>query len=373
MNITKSYTPAEALSPVWVGNTVYHESVMYLEDETAARLLYEPTEIAAVLSYDYKTEYLRGTDWELDGDRLVRLPGSRIPAFPLAEYYPDVHVNGQSFGCTVEGRNFLAYGERDTFQKYQVSVSYRHADKWTGRIPESHAADFARFFAKLERGEEATVVFYGDSITTGCNSTGTFGQAPYTPCFPYIITCEIAKSYGYTVSVDADPNMKPLETPLSGNHVLHYVNTAVGGMDSRWGLANAKERVSAYRPDLFVLAFGMNDAGKPADEFLSITRDTVDAVRADVPDVDVCLIATMLPHWRAAGFFGHQPEYEPVLEDYAKTDDHIAVAPMTSVHAALLERKEYYTMTGNNINHCNDFLARVYAMTVLATLGISHV
>ncbi len=373
MNISKTYTPDEALYPFWAGEKMYHESIMYLEDETSARLLYEPTEVLAVLSYDYKTEYLRGTDWDIDGDRLVRLPGSRIPAFPLAEYYPDVHVAGQSFGCTVEGRSFLAYGERDTFQKYQVSVSYRHAGKWPGRIPEHHTADFARFFAKLERGEEATVVFYGDSITTGCNSTATFDQAPYTPCFPYIIASEIAKAYGYTVSVDADPNMKPLDTPLSGDRVLHYVNTAVGGMDSRWGLANAKERVTAYRPDLFVLAFGMNDAGKPADEFLSITRDTVDAVRSDLPDVDVCLIATMLPHWRAAGFFGHQPEYEPVLEDYAKTDGHMAVAPVTSVHAALLERKEYYTMTGNNINHCNDFFARVYAMTVLATLGICHV
>ncbi len=373
MKITKTYHSAEALWPVWQGKRMYHESVMYLEDEVSARLFYKPTEIIAVLSYDYQTEYLRGVDWDVEGDCLIRLPGSRIPYYPLEKYYPKENKEGQSFACTVEGHPYLAFGEQDTFQKAQISVSYRHNGEWTGRIPENHHSDFARFFHKLEHGKEATVVFYGDSITTGCNSTGTYHQAPYTPCFPYMIACEIAKKYGYTVSVDADHNMETTNPPLSGDYVLHYVNTAVGGKESNWGLANAKERVSAYHPDLLVLAFGMNDGGKSAEQYISLTQKIVVAVRADVPDVDICLISTMLPHWRAAGFFGHQAEYESVLEEFASKSHAVAVAPMTSVHQSLLARKEYYAMTGNNINHCNDFLARVYAMTVLETLGIKSI
>ena len=43
---------------------------------------------------------------------------------------------------------------------------------------------------------------------------------------------------------------------------------------------------------------------------------------------------------------------------------------MTSMHRHLLRRKEYYHATGNNVNHPSDFMARVYAMTLCAALGI---
>ena len=46
----------------------------------------------------------------------------------------------------------------------------------------------------------------------------------------------------------------------------------------------------------------------------------------------------------------------------------VAVANVTHVHSSLLERKQYADMTGNNINHANDYLARVYAQTLLRTL-----
>lgn len=370
MTICRTYTPAQALVPIWSGDRVYHESVMYLEDEYRAKLLYQPAEVFCVLSFDYTIEYERGVDWELEGNELVRLPGSKMPAFPLEEYYPDKLEEWKSFECTVPGHPYIKYAEWEAFQQYQVVISYRHEDSWQGDIPQIQADCFQRFFEKLSRGEEATIVFYGDSITTGCNATMLFDHAPYTPCFAYMIANAIAEKYGYEVSLDADPYLKARETPLHGDRVLHYVNTAVGGMDAIWGLENVQERVCVHKPDLLVLAFGMNDGAKPPEEFLSLTRDTVDKVREGTTDCDVCLIATMLPHWRATGFFGHQIDFEPALKAYAETDPHMAVAPMTSVHKVLLKDKEYYCMTGNNINHCNDFLVRVYAMTVLKTLGV---
>jgi hypothetical protein len=41
---------------------------------------------------------------------------------------------------------------------------------------------------------------------------------------------------------------------------------------------------------------------------------------------------------------------------------------MTAVHGSLLSKKSYADMTGNNINHPNDYLARVYAQTLLTTV-----
>ena len=37
--------------------------------------------------------------------------------------------------------------------------------------------------------------------------------------------------------------------------------------------------------------------------------------------------------------------------------------------AALLQRKKFIDVTGNNINHPNDYLSRVYAVTLLQTLA----
>ena len=39
------------------------------------------------------------------------------------------------------------------------------------------------------------------------------------------------------------------------------------------------------------------------------------------------------------------------------------------MHQSILEHKRYRDMTGNNVNHPNDFLARVYAQTILQTIA----
>jgi len=44
------------------------------------------------------------------------------------------------------------------------------------------------------------------------------------------------------------------------------------------------------------------------------------------------------------------------------------VADMQSIHHALLKHKRYIDMTGNNVNHTNDFLTRVYAQVVSSLL-----
>jgi hypothetical protein len=47
----------------------------------------------------------------------------------------------------------------------------------------------------------------------------------------------------------------------------------------------------------------------------------------------------------------------------------LAVADLTQMHAdLLLAGKRYRDMTGNNINHPNDYLIRVYAQVILKTL-----
>lgn len=364
----QEYLPEWALTPIWEGETAQHETVLFLSNREAAQLLYPADEILSVVSSDQKTEYTRGRDWDLDNGCIRRLPGSAIPAFPIEEYYPAEHKDGADFGCTVEGHPYLVFGEGDTFTRWQIDVTYRHHGTWKGMIPAGCRNSFTDFHKKISSGENTTIVFYGDSITTGANSSVTCNRAPYMVTFPHMIAETIAQAYGYTVEYLREPYAEKAREPQGTNHILRYYNTAVGGMDSRWGEEHVEELVNLYAPDLVVFAFGMNDGWKTPAEYMALTRNAVEKIRAAYPHCGICLVSTMLPHFRAAGFFGHQIEYEPYLYAFAAEDERMAVAPMTSIHRTLLNRKEFFDMTGNNVNHCNDYLARVYAMTILKTI-----
>ena len=74
------------------------------------------------------------------------------------------------------------------------------------------------------------------------------------------------------------------------------------------------------------------------------------------------LIATTVANAESV-FDGCQREYRDVLAECMNPGD--VLVNMTEVHDALLSRKKFCDMTGNNINHPNDYLVRVYAQVIL--------
>jgi hypothetical protein len=122
-----------------------------------------------------------------------------------------------------------------------------------------------------------------------------------------------------------------------------------------------------------ILGFGMNEGGSSMDAFTASISKLVGMVQTACPETDTVLVATMLPHFRVAGFYGKQYMQEDALKNLVETSTElntskIAVAEVTSAHKYVLEHKEYYDMTGNNVNHPNDFLARIYATVILSTI-----
>ncbi len=347
MELLRKYDLERYIKPLWDTDTVELESVLFIEGEDSAPLLFPADEILGVFSADLTAEYREGVDWALRDGCLVRLPSSAMPVISLAEYYPAEHRDGMDFGCTVEGRPFIRFGEGDTFLGRQIAVTYRKSAAWTGPVPET-AKTLTRFREKLTKGAPVRVVFYGDSITVGANASGFVGVPPHAPIWANMVT----------------DGMKL----RSGNENVTNVNTAVGGMESNWGLANIGDRVIAHRPDLLVLAFGMNDGAKSPEEFLALIHSMVEKVQTECPSCDIALVSTMLPHDKVAGFYLRQWEYEAHLEAFVREKEHMALIPMTRMHRYLLTRKPYPHMTGNNVNHPNDFLSRVYAMTALRTI-----
>ena len=332
--------------PLWEGNTVYNETLMFV-GETEAPLLYMPDQVISVRSFDLKTEYVLGEDYTVCDGKIVLTENTRIPSFSLEEFYPSEGVPGKSFGCLIEGRPYIFFSEGSTIFKRQIHVTYTHSDSWTGFLPRK-SEKFSRFIEKASRGDEVTVLFFGDSITTGANSSGRVDCEPYAETWMEMIVHSMKDYFK--------------------NDKIKYVNTAVGGKATPWAIEELQERAIDIDPDLMFLGFGMNDGGRSAEEEGSLMNQLIDSFVSACPDCDVALIAPMLPHFRLKGFWGHQPEFEAVFAEICAKHRHMDLIPVTSVHTEVLKHKRYYDMTGNNVNHPNDFLARIYAQTALKVL-----
>ena len=328
--------------PLWEGDTVYNETIMFV-GENEAPLLYYPDKVISVLSYDLKTEYTEGEDYTVRDGKIVLTENTRIPSFSLEEYYPAEAVAGKCFASNVEGHPYIFFSEGSTIFQRQIHVTYTHSDTWQGFIPEK-CEKFSSFFEKASRGEAVKVLFYGDSITTGANSSKRVNCEPYAETWFDMVIGSMKKYFN--------------------NDKIECVNTAVGGKNTAWALENVKERAIDISPDIMFLAFGMNDAGRSPEEETALIKQIIDEFSASCPYCDIALISTMLPHFRLKGFWGHQKDFEEAFSKLCDTYSNVGLIPVTSMHKAILEKKRYYDMTGNNVNHPNDFLARVYAQTI---------
>ena len=273
------------------------------------------------------------------------------------------------------------WGEGDKMTKWQVSVNYTHSQSFEGFRQESNLSTYASFIQKLEDGEDVTVVFYGDSITRGANSSYNVGIEPYQVSYSLLFTYALADMYDYTVKhvSNGQPSAatKPDVDYVSGTRgTITYINGAVGGWNSENGYANVQsyvtDMVDLYGCDLFVIAFGMNDRSTALKKFSGNIKKTVNAVIASDEDTAVMLVSSMEPNPEGVNWQGDQDQHEDVLfrlaKDYNDENTPCAVACMNSVSQAVLERKQFVDYTGNNINHPNDFFMRVYAQTLLQTL-----
>lgn len=352
----RKYSNECYLQPLWKGNVIYNESVLFFEEKDGTvnpvSLLYNPKEIIAVLSDDLKTEYKNGVDFYIKDGKMYRTENSAIPAMKYEEYYPSEYIKDRSFGCT-KG-NYIMYAPLDEITKYQAAVTYTHEDTWEGPVPEYQGNKLPKTMEKLKGNKPITIAFNGDSIMVGANSSGweAINKPPYAPIW-------------------VDMFMEKLKSHYNLDKVS-YTNTAVGGMATNWGLENVDTLVNQYNPDLAIIGFGMNDAGfLTVDQYIANTKGIIDSILNKNPECEIILISTTLPNEEAAGFFTTQPLQEAELVKLANQYEHIAVCKMTQMHSYLLTKKLYRDMTGNNINHPNDFLARVYAQ-VMAKLLIEN-
>lgn len=331
--------------PFWKGKTVENESVMMLSenDETPwAKLFFKPDEILSVQSSDLKREYIRGKDWEFKEGRIIRLPDSEMPYMKNEKLHFYEKNDDDCFSAKDGG--YILYKTGGYFHKRQVGVTYTHSDSIDFDLYKADGDTLKKVRESLKNGLDLKICFYGDSITAGCDGSGAMNIEPHMPGWCDLVRLVLERKYECKIE---------------------SFNTAVGGKQSDWGAENADERAAVYKPDLTVIAFGMNDGTeKTAPAMFKENIMKIKAgVRAKNPDTEFIFISTTLANSESV-FDGLQREYYKELLKCADASD--AVINMTKVHDMLLQRKRFVDMTGNNINHPNDFLIRIYAQAVLS-------
>jgi len=289
--------------------------------------------------------YTEGKDYKVVDGKLVILPSGSIPITSYEEYFPKDDSTGAAFPY-INGE-YIFFAEGAIIHKKQIYVTYAHLDEWTGSVPESKISKLPKTSAKLTGKEPVNVVLYGDSISVGCNASEFTGTKPFASCWYNMAVQKLKDYYGYDN--------------------ITLTNTSVGGQGSDWGVSNAKSLAADKKPDLAIIGFGMNDGGLTPEKYKENIVSIIDTIKSTNPNCEFILVATMLPNKEVVGFYGNQIDFLPKLKELEKTG--VAVADITTMHSYLLTKKNYYDMTGNNVNHPNDFLSRLYAQVISKTLG----
>lgn len=345
------------LTPFWESSLIYNEMITMAEGENGAvkaPLIFQPSCILSVRSATLDTLYEEEKDWVFRDGCICRTADSRIPYFTKDQLYPAQSREGGTIPRFGE-EGYILYGEGNFFHKHQLAVTYtcQHG-QWGGLLPEYAGAALPRTIKCLRRGKQLKMMLYGDSIAHGCNASSLAENVPpHLPPWGEMVAEGLRDHYGAEVE---------------------FLNPSVPGKKSDWGAEHAHELVACHEPDLVIIAFGMNDGsmGMPPEEYRENIRSMIHTVREANPDAEFLLASTLLPN-REAGvtkkqsFWGEQLNYLPELRRLC-TEEKAALADMTTLHQDLLKKKRFIDMTGNNVNHPNDFLIRWYAQFILTML-----
>lgn len=334
----------QLLTPFWEGETVYDETIMLVSEngrQARAKLFYTPKKILSVKSTDLKTEYKEGRDWKYCNGEIIMSEKSKMPFMKAEELHFYEKNNDDCFGAKDGG--YILYKTEGYFHKRQLAVTYTHNDTIDFGIRKLNGERLFGTKELLKKSKNVKICFYGDSITAGCDGSKKTGIEPFMPGWPELFASALEKKF---------------------NSKIEILNTAVPGENSDWGARCAEERLALHKPDLAVVAFGMNDGTQkiPACEFGNNIKRIKEKALEQNENTEFIFISTTLPNPESV-FDGYQRDYYDEL--IGCTGDNDTVLDMTSIHSALLERKAFADMTGNNINHPNDFLIRIYAQALI--------
>ena len=359
------------LMPIWTGGTVWEEPVCFFEDGQGViqggSLVYAPNEVVKVMNHDATIIFEENRDYEVTKAGIRLMEGSRIPLLKRESYI------GQFTGdtdvewlCLPGKKQYVRIFSEIT--QYQVLVTYETAEgTWRGPVPSRQGGKLVNTYRKLERGEPLHIVFYGDSITAGWEASGAdekavdmyslepmeikFSRYPHMPVWAELVTEKIRRTYPQAV--------------------ITKDNLSAGGSTAQWGLEHVNElfdRVAT--PDLVLVGFGMNCMWDPPEVFINYISGICGELRKRNSNCEFVLYPAMVANPEMSAYQNdNMCSYEKALENYASNQSGMVAAPIHSMFRKMVEQgKQYYEISGNAVNHPNDFSIRLYAQIIWETL-----
>ena len=378
----------------WQSDKMYEESVLFVAQTDAqgnvvsapqAKLLFPAEEILELKQYrpdsDEPVVYAEGEDFTCSGNTLAAIRtlqevsgetvfSGRIPYVTDKALTGEMSFPGVPDSKTVPSKQtpglYLPFTEGTGIVAMQCTVSYRHAGTWSGTVPACYAdGALKKTVEKLKNGDPVELFVLCDSISTGANSSSVLNMAPHLPTWPELLSENLSSWFGAEVRL----TNKAVGGWSSDNGVAGGSGYVDGQLIQQKGLsALLREDLPGYMPDVALIGFGMNDAsgGLSADRFVGNILSMISALRARNPACEIILIGTMLANPLAV-HSQNQEELTQYLKNISEIEEYnCCTVDIGSMHKDLLDAGKCYTaMSSNNVNHPNDFLARIYAMNLL--------
>ncbi len=241
----------------------------------------------------------------------------------------------------------MFYAPGKFFHQHDVEITYRRANFQAK--PNETSLRLTRTLEKLKQGKALRLGISGDSISTGLDASGTTQTAPNQPGYPDLVAAQLTHDFGAQVEL---------------------TNRSVSG----WSIANGLKDLDAMlasQPELLIVAYGMNDVGRRDPPwFAERVKEFETRAREKLPELEILWVAPMLGHseWvhtPRAMFAAYRDELKK------RVGPHADLADLTEVWTELLEHKHDLDLTGNGLNHPNDFGHRLYAQCILECLPVS--
>ena len=327
--LCREYDVDKYTSPLWKGNVVYNEAVCPIANSDGSytyTLMYEPDEIIYVYDGTFSRYFEEGEDFTVNGNKLTILDSGKIDRFTLDQAYS---------------------GDKLYFESY-LNVTYTHSDTWDYLVPESKADSLPNTSAAIKNNESFNVLFIGDSLAGGANSSSYRGFYPNAPYWWEQIEDSLRENYNFT-------NMNVYTVSEGGSTASGMINTF-------------RNAVSNYNPDLVFIEFGVNDAQNgETDGFKDAIRSMIYAAKGNNENCEIVLVSPFYSNTEVYSDSGFEVCQTACLELEAQYDN-VVCADITAMHKSLRAVKRHYDITGDNVCHPNDFFSRVYAQVCLATI-----
>lgn len=341
--------------PAWASPIVHRESSILLQDQDqlpSARLAFPALEILKVQLASragslQEVRYQEGVHWRLSDNRSILEWIGPIPCEPIRGeqlFVPEGSPNSYKHRTGNPQQNLL-YAPGKWFHERNLEITYQRAD--ANPIPRNKPAPtLVRSLEKLRNRSKFVLAISGDSISTGLDASGTTMSPPNQPGYPDLVAAQLTRDFGAEIEL---------------------VNRSVPG----WSIANGLsdlDKLLACKPDLLVVAYGMNDVGRRDPAWFADQARKIEANAKEVmPDLEILWVTPMLGnrewvHTPREMFF----EYQRALRQVVSPGD--ALADVTGVWEILSRQKHDLDYTGNGLNHPNDFGHRLYAQSILECL-----